>query len=168
MSDMNKIAEAWAQMEDIEGLDEISRFWPLAPGWWAVIAIIVAFICFMIYLRIKEYRFRNSWRFGAWQELEHLERNVLAGKDIPTVVTEFPSLLKRIVIMKYARASCASLTGEIWLKWLESKDPKKFAWTKHGELLMKMPYAPIDYKQMSADLREELRLVIGAIKKWVR
>jgi len=155
---MNSLLE---MLNDIEGLDEISR-WPLAIGWWIVIVlgivIVAAAICFIVY-RIA---FKRSWKNDTFQKLTHLENNLsdATARETAIALSEY---LRRIALRRYSRKECAGLSGEAWLKWLSSNDPKKFDWEKKGILLINVPYAP-DNAKLSAN---QIKDLIQAVRSWV-
>lgn len=156
---MNPLLE---QLHDIDGLDQISQ-WPLAIGWWIVIGIaiimLIALICFIAYWII----FKRSWRNDTLQKLARLE-NILSettAREATIVLSEY---LRRIVLRRFKRKECASLTGESWLVWLTKHDPKQFDWKAKGAFLINLPYAP----ENATVSVEQVKDLIQAAKNWVR
>jgi hypothetical protein len=81
-------------------------WWPLAPGWWVILAFVAIAIVFFtarIFLQWKA----NAYRRAALRELETL-----------TTVTEIHQLLKRTAIAAFPRDQVASLSGQAWCDWL--------------------------------------------------
>jgi hypothetical protein len=156
---MNSLME---QLHDIEGIDAIG-WWPLAIGWWIVIGVSFAILCFCVCLFAYWLAYRLSWRYDAISKLHHLERTLTdaSARDSLIALSEY---LRRIVLRRYERNECASLTGEAWLKWLSGHDPKKFDWETRGALLIEAPYAPANHC-FGAD---QVRVLIEATKRWVK
>lgn len=150
-----------AQIDDIKGLDAIG-WWPLAPLWWVLLAIIVlTFLALaIIYLRRRAYE--RSWKGDALRMLATLEDRLNNGSE-HEVVSALSLAMRRIAMQRFSRRECASLKGHEWLAWLQEHDPKSFAWTKHGDLLIKAPYAPPSTTAPSA----KIYTLIEAAKQWV-
>lgn len=159
---MDNLDSVLNQLHDIEGLDPIS-IWPLAIGWWLLISLGFLILAAFIYLVVRRLSFRRSWQYDAFLKLAALENNLSAHTACESVVI-LSDYLRRIVLQRFSRTECASLTGESWLKWLAQHDPADFDWTQKGKILLDAPYAPIDRK-VSFEQIEEL---IQAIRNWVR
>lgn len=155
---MNSLLE---QLNDIEGIDAISR-WPLAIGWWIVIAIgilvVGAMICFAAY-RIA---FKRSWKNDTLQKLALLEKNLsdTTARETAIILSEY---LRRIALKRFSRKECAALMGNSWLKWLSLHDAKNFDWEKKGALLIEVPYAPLSSRPSTTQVKE----LIQATRSWV-
>ena len=152
-------ADLLAQLDDITGLDYIS-WWPLAPGWWALLTLMLVAAATYYWRRRAYWR---SWKGDARRALDALELQLPMGNAQQMAAT-LSMLLRRIAMRCFSRAECAGLEGNAWLQWLSLKDPKGFDWATHGMLLVDAPYAPPsrDYSTQS------LKLLIGAAKRWVR
>jgi uncharacterized protein YfaT (DUF1175 family) len=156
---MNELLE---KLHDIEGLDPIN-WWPLAPGWWGVIAVGCALIFAICWFAASKMAFRKSWRCDTFQKLAALEAH-LSDASTREVLISLSEYLRRIALQRFPRQECAGLVGDAWLKWLTKHDPNNFDWESKGVLLIDAPYAPMN-KQFSSDQVKEL---IQATKKWVR
>lgn len=156
---MNPLLE---KLHDIEGLDVISR-WPLAPGWWVLIAVSLLAVIALGWLTYRWLAFRRSWKNDTFKKLDILEKE-LSEDNARETAMQLSEYLRRIALKRYSRKECAGLEGEAWLKWLSSKDLKEFDWTQKGALLNEAPYAPEHYR-LPADRIKEL---IHATREWVR
>jgi hypothetical protein len=150
------------QLHDIDGLDAIS-FWPLAPGWWAVLAAIVIFLAALLVYIIRRVRYRRSWQYDTWKTLIALEKNLTESTAKESLI-KLSEYLRRIAIKRFHREKCAGLVGIAWLKWLTENDPKKFDWEKKGAILTALPYAP----ESSTIAAKEVKPLISAVKRWVK
>jgi len=150
------------QLHDIAGLDPISS-WPLAFGWWMVIAIAVLSICTCIGYAIHRFVFRRSWKYDTLQKLDSLEKNLTDATLRETVIT-LSEYLRRISLRRFSRKECAALMGDAWLVWLAQNDPKKFDWEKKGTVLHKLAYAPTN----AGTTTEQVKELINATRGWVQ
>ncbi|MGD8933340.1 MAG: DUF4381 domain-containing protein [Gammaproteobacteria bacterium] len=153
------------RLHDIHELDPAS-VWPLASGWWLLLAVVVTLILVFIGLRRwrpdwRRYLPRYGWSRHAARELTALRQQVTHG-DIKTVATELSELLRRIAIARCGRDHCAGLHGDSWLAWLADHDPAGFDWCERGRLLLDLPYAPPGEGAQPA----ELRRLIDAARVW--
>jgi hypothetical protein len=136
------------QLRDIQGITGVP-WWPLAPGWWLILAAFVV-IAYATYHWRAILRLRvpipgitlGTWRWDAAAQLRSLRRRALAEQDAKTTAGELSELLRRIAMARWGRDACAGLNGEDWLAWLGAKDPKGFPWRERGRLLISAPYAP--------------------------
>ena len=148
-------------MHDIKSIDSIS-IWPLAAGWWILIAIILA-IFFTTYIYLKKQKAKkNSWQQHALNELDSLSKNILKNpKD--SHVEILSNIIRRVALHIFDRKTCAGITGDKWLNWLAENDPNNFNWNKYGKVLGKNIYSANKHI-----CNEELQLLINAIKLWVK
>ena len=91
-------------------------WWPLAPGWWIVLALSVTLLT-GVFLRLRKRRRKNSYRRIALAALEEL-RSRQAGTD------ELNWLLKAAALRAYPQEQVAGLHGAAWQQFLASTCPK--------------------------------------------
>lgn len=133
------------RLHDIHELDPVS-IWPLAIGWWLLLATIATLILLIIVLHRwrpdwQRYLPRRGWSRNAACELNRLRERV-GRDDARTLSAELSELLRRIAIARCGRRHCAGLHGNAWLAWLADHDPNGFDWREYGQLLLALPYAP--------------------------
>jgi hypothetical protein len=133
------------RLHDIHELDPVG-FWPLATGWWLVLAGMLLLVLLFLGLRRwrpdwQRYLPRYGWSRDAARELTVLREQV-GRRDVKLVVDRLSELLRRIAIARCGRDHCAGLHGEPWLAWLTDHDPDGFDWRVRGRLLLALPYAP--------------------------
>jgi hypothetical protein len=155
---MNALLE---QLHDIEGLDPVS-LWPLAVGWWVVMALGILIFCLLGWLLARRIAFTRSWKNDTFRKLTNLEQNLSETSSAETVIL-LSEYLRRISLKKFSRKECAGLTGTAWLKWLSQHDPKAFDWEKYGVLLIEAPYAPARHALPISQVKE----LIKATRNWV-
>jgi hypothetical protein len=123
---------------DIAGLDKLS-FWPLAIGWWIVIAVFFILIATVSFIYIRRKLRMNTPRYRMLQELIELEKNLTPATS-QRAATELSSLIRRLALHFHPRSECASLKGEDWIAWLNKNDSKKFDWSGLSEVLLVAPF----------------------------
>lgn len=156
------------QLRDIHGLDGIP-WWPLAPGWWLLLGLLVAAVVLIwtlrmplrLYVPIPVFTL-GSWRLDAARQLRELRRRS-NQQPFKTSIGELSELLRRIAMARHGRDACAGLTGDDWLEWLRQNDPAGFDWVRDGRALVDGPYAP----QSGEDRSGEFKRLIAAAYEWV-
>lgn len=153
--------EELKDLRDIHGLGPIDH-WPLAFGWWILIALGVILVAVIIVLSYRRYRYRRSWQHQAYQQLIVLQQQLDNDAQKRDVLQALAVALRKIAIASTRREDCAGLTGNAWLAWLQQHDPKNFAWQEYGQILIHARYQP----DIATDQQSIVRL-ITATKKWV-
>ncbi len=133
------------RLHDIHELDPVG-IWPLATGWWLMLAGAALMILLFIGLRRwrpdwRRYLPRYGWSRDAARQLATLREQV-GHADVKSLSARLSELLRRIAIARCGRDHCAGLHGESWLAWLADHDPDGFDWRARGRLLLDLPYAP--------------------------
>ncbi|GAA5523465.1 hypothetical protein Maes01_00010 [Microbulbifer aestuariivivens] len=103
------------QLRDIHTPDPIS-WWPPAPGWWLLAALLLAALYFLFrWLKQRKLRWsRNRYRKEAERLLQAVDtRQANAAQAINEI-------LKRVAVTSFGRASCGNLTGEAWVEFLSA------------------------------------------------
>ena len=91
-------------------------WWPLAPGWWMVLALSLALLT-GLGLWLRERRLRTAYRRIALAALDEL-RSRDAGRD------ELNWLLKAAALRAYPHEQVSRLHGAAWQQFLVSSCPK--------------------------------------------
>ncbi|MEN0035984.1 MAG: DUF4381 domain-containing protein [Cellvibrio sp.] len=108
------------QLADIHLPDGVS-WWPLAPGWWILLALlVVAAIGFLIWRRRKQ---QNHYRTLALQELDAIYARYNEAQDAAAYLQALSVLLRRTALTAYPRSFNASIKGVEWLSWLDAVCP---------------------------------------------
>ena len=114
-------------------------WWPLAPGWWLVIALAVAGLGWLLLRAWRKRQFHAPRRY-AIREFAAIEAEYLAGCDAVTLGTQISELLRRSMLAYAPRDEVAGLTGEDWLVWLDRDLPVPYFHTEGGKSLLQLPY----------------------------
>lgn len=156
---MNPGAPAALQLRDIH-LPPAPDFWPLAPGWWVVAAVLVLLIGGAAFIAWRRYRVRARER-QALRELADIE-GAFRQDRTPEKLARISVLLRRIALSRFPRRQVAALTGHAWLGFLdESGGQGRFA-AGPGQVLAGLPYQ----RSLPADL--DLDALMALVREWVQ
>ncbi|BAF73324.1 DUF4381 domain-containing protein [Sulfurovum sp. NBC37-1] len=109
-TDVNKTLEALGSLDKLHDIitPEPVGFFPLASGWYILLALLAAWLFHVGFLRYKAYQ-RNRYRRDALNEL---------GSE--KSASELLSLAKRVALSAYGREQVARLSGEAWWNFMET------------------------------------------------
>ncbi len=121
-------ADALSDMADIH-LPAEPGFWPLAPGWWLLAALLLALLIYgawRLHLRLQLHRRYRS----ALRELDKClaALQASAGPDGPTMeqrlayVNDVNSVLRRVALLHFEQSRVASLSGQAWVEFIRQHD----------------------------------------------
>jgi Domain of unknown function (DUF4381) len=146
------------QLRDIH-LPGEPAFWPPAPGWWFVAAVIIALLGWMAVIAFRRYRIHRQRQrvFAVLASLEH----ELASERSPDALARMSLLLRRLALTRFPRERVAALTGSAWLRFLdESGGNGRFA-EGPGRVLSTGPYQ----RSLPGDL--DASGLVALIREWV-
>lgn len=145
-------------LRDIHLPDPIG-WWPLAPGWWGVLGLVLLIISGIFWWRRKKHR-RNStpWQ-AALTELDRLATDdTMSARD---KLQALSILIKRTAMSVDGREIVAGLAGDEWLEWLDQSWPKQPRFSRGiGRLLGQGPY------RQQPDLAE-LTQIFSLCREWL-
>ncbi len=122
-------------------LPEAISWWPPAPGWWLLLAIMLTGALLVWWWRAHQAAVRV--RVVALNEWQRLLVEFQQQQDASRLVRELSILLRRVCLSYYPRTTVAGLTGEAWLRYLDSALPlpqtNPFS-EGVGRLLLDAPY----------------------------
>ncbi len=146
------------QLKDIH-LPADPSIWPLALGWWLLLALSLA-IAVWFFFTGRKYLCIKKHKRMLFDELAQLEKKLTDSPD-KSLVTETNILLRRLALAYYPNAKVASLTGGDWLKFLdESGNTRNFS-RGAGRILIDAPYRSGELKNYNGDE------FVPLIRKWV-
>ena len=148
-------------------LPEPIGWWPLAPGWWVLLALLAVALGYLAWRWYRAWVFNAPRRF-ALRELARIEAEYLEHRDPVVLGKQLSELLRRGMLAYAPRADIAGLTGEDWLAWLDSGMPVPYFHTEGGKSLLTLPYrdpqgdfSDIDVGALLAAVRMRLREPVG-------
>ena len=84
-------------------------WWPIQPGWWVLLALILLACSIYAYRRYRHWR-RNAYR-----------REALADLSATDNLRDMNAIIKRAVVAAFPTDSPAMLWGDEWVSFLNSK-----------------------------------------------
>jgi hypothetical protein len=155
---MNQIDFSQIPLRDIHLPDAVG-WWPPAVGWWILAGLVL--------IALAAFAWRYRMRFRERAALRTLQRvlDSLEQGVAPAVCLQRISMLMRRFAMSLPDAGSvpvAGLTGDRWLRYLDSRWPQDAFSEGPGRALAAAPYQPPE-RVLSGDVRE-----LGALcVEWV-
>ncbi|MBE9538936.1 MAG: DUF4381 domain-containing protein [Proteobacteria bacterium] len=136
-------------------------WWPLAPGWWVLIALAVLAIAVLAYYLLKRYR-ANAYRRLALQQLVSIHAQLGAANPVEkqAAASDTNALLKAVALRIFPRHDIAALSGEAWLEFLNKSRRSDAEATAFAE-----DFATAVYAQNTPDIDTEQ--LFQASKNWI-
>nr|MDQ2734723.1 DUF4381 domain-containing protein [Pseudomonadota bacterium] len=125
------------QLRDIH-LPPAPPFWPPAPGWWIVAAVVLALAAWGSHAAWRQLRLRRERR-RVMEVLARLESGLVSERS-PDALANVSVLLRRLALMRFPRANVASLTGHAWLRFLDESGGQGRFVDGPGRVLGSDPY----------------------------
>lgn len=137
---MNAPATSLDRLHDLV-LPPAVPWWPLAPGWYLVIALALVAVMWMTLRAWRQWQ-SNAYRREAARELASLESSAAIAE-----------LLRRTALAIAPRSEIAEKTGTAWLDWLTAQFPEPMPDTVRTQLTVGV-YNPSPAKQEFSALRD--------------
>jgi hypothetical protein len=148
-------------------LPDAVGWWPLAPGWW-LLGALLAVGCGMLVRSWIRRRAHAAARRKALRQLEESRSAYAYHGNAVTLGAEVSGLLRRTMLAYAPRAEVAGLTGDAWLEWLDRDLDQPLFREGSGRNLLELPYRnpetvarDTDIEGMLAAVRERLRTPVG-------
>jgi hypothetical protein len=140
-------------------LPDAVAWWPPAPGWWLLAGLISLLTVTLIWMWARRRRRRAALR-AALAELDGLvgQRGDLAPVEFTRRLSR---LLRRYALARFPRRDVAGLTGDAWLRFLDTHGDAGAFSSGAGSLLRDAPYRPV----ADAAGLDELAALVSA---WIR
>jgi len=137
-------------------LPEAITFWPLAIGWWllAVLVPLSVYLSYKLYKRLT----RKTALKALKKHFNHLKINTELNEQEKLLALS--SLMRRAAVSLYPRVETASLTGQLWLDFLDQSLSTSSFNTDSGRLLIEAAYR-------SAPDLSELNALFVLCEQWI-
>jgi hypothetical protein len=142
---------------------EPAPWWPPAPGWYALGALLLLVLLWILWRGVTRWR-ANAYRREALQHLHRLEARALSEGGA-RALAELPALLKRVALASFPRAEVASVTGDAWLGFLDGNLGTTEFTRGAGRRLSALAYDQSSAVGLSP---EDARALIRLARRWVR
>jgi hypothetical protein len=131
-------------LENLRGIHypEPISWWPLAPGWYIILALILLvglILGIWCYKRARK-AYRRKY---ALAQIKRLKQQLAAHAVATSVlIAEVSVLLKRSALGVFPRAEVAGLQGQAWLQFLDKTGETQEFTQGVGRILGTAPYQP--------------------------
>ncbi|WP_028581062.1 DUF4381 domain-containing protein [Desulfogranum japonicum] len=118
-------------------------WWPLAPGWWAILALGLTCILFFFYMTEKKQQ--EAWRDKAMTLLDSIFQNTAQETSPHLLAKQTSILLRRICKSRFPENPGIHLVGEEWLHFLDNcaygpEQKQSFFHNETGQQLLRATY----------------------------
>lgn len=100
-------------------IPEADFTWPLALGWWVLIALALAGLCGLIWWSLRRYRI-NAKRRSALRRLKQIESEWQSVEHSVQACEAINATIKATAL-HYCGQQPAALSGSAWQAWLHSR-----------------------------------------------
>jgi hypothetical protein len=131
-------------------------WWPLAPGWWVLLAIAILALVALAWFLIRRYR-ANAYRRRALAQLAGIYTDFDRDGDSGHCLQQVNALLKSVALRAWPRRQVAAATGEAWLAFLNG--------SSGGGELFDARYGTALYRGGEPDL--DMAAIRAAATRWI-
>jgi len=131
-------------------------WWPPAPGWWLLAAIVIGVLAWLI-ICLRKRIHRHRWRRQIIDELDRIATDPSLRDDPPRLLAELSQLLRRSG--RLLDAAAPALRGTAWLAFLDAQLGGEEFSKGHGRALLDGPYQ----RQTSVDADA----LLGLVRRWL-
>lgn len=114
-------------------------WWPMALGWWFILAIIVCAIIVFAMRFLRNFK-RNKKRRIALNELHRIRNDEIICSDVSLLTNKLSILIRKSMLAYESRDAVAGLVGEEWLEFLDQNLEEKYFSQGIGRSLVLFPY----------------------------
>ncbi|MDC8831580.1 DUF4381 domain-containing protein [Alteromonas gilva] len=144
-----------AQLNDIQTPQGVD-WWPLAWGWWVILAVLLALLIALVYLTVKHVRFNRARR-----DAIAMHQQLPKDASYPAQANQ---LLKRVTLHYYPAIDSAASYGQRWQHFLQHcLSEKRREKTAQGlAVLAQSPYQPLPADE------QEIEQMYRAVSDWLK
>jgi len=139
-------AATLATLHDIV-LPPAITWWPVAPGWYAVIVVALLVLALLAGYAVRRHRAR-AYRREAMREIAAIQRRAASGAAAGDVLAELAGLLRRVALHAAPRERVAALAGPDWIEHLTRMAGAPLP-TAVADALLRAPYARYGAQDMA-------------------
>ncbi|MFC3909801.1 DUF4381 domain-containing protein [Legionella dresdenensis] len=127
-----------AQLRDIH-IPQPVGWWPLAPGWYVLIILLVLGLTAIIIWACRKHR-QGRARREALKMLADYYQQYLQQQQKPAAISaRISELLRRVALAHFPRSNVAGLQGEAWIEFL-NQTGKNINFNAVRDNLLLLPY----------------------------
>ena len=139
-------------------LPEPVSWWPLASGWWVLLALILLLGLLFWFTKQRSKKLPKSKQASIHSLVMRELKTIYKIEDNRLFVQALSELLKRVAITKYGK-KVSGLTGERWLRFLDSKWHRNLFVKGQGRVLIDLPYRK--------DPESDRKALVQVVKAWL-
>jgi hypothetical protein len=139
---------------------DLIGWWPLAPGWWMLAALLLLSLGVSLYFLLKYHR-ANAYRRGALAQLQGLNSAYLSDRDPLAYLSNTNALLKSVALQAFPRQRVASCSGNVWSDFLNDT-----VVARSPECRFEDSFADTAYEREVSNLNQ--KQVHNAAKHWIK
>lgn len=109
---MGSVKPDWLAQLAPEHAPPPAGWWPLAPGWWILLALSVLIIAYIIFKQLNP---TVRLKRAALRQLKILESTVT---DNIALARDLEHLLRRYAVARFGRDQVAGLSGQKWIAFI--------------------------------------------------
>jgi Domain of unknown function (DUF4381) len=160
---VNPDATSLDRLHDIVQAPE-APWWPPAPGWfWLAGGLIILLVLIGVCALLRWQK--NCYRREGLAEIDRMEALVSQASRRASVVITLTELLKRGALPAWPRDQVASLTGPLWIDFLNRTRGQKQSLGLNSEMFSRAPYD----ERFAAGLSEqEVRNLALSARRWFK
>lgn len=136
-----------------------AAWWPPAPGWYVLAAILLVLLCW------QAFRSWRRWRLNAYRRQALAELSTIRTECDETRLREVPGLLKRSALSVWPRESVASLSGAAWHRFLDTTGGMGQFADGAGRVLDQLAY--LDRQEAHIEPADS-KLLLDAAESWLK
>lgn len=129
-------------LKDIH-LPEAPGFWPLAPGWWILIVVVIISITAAFYISkvlIKKHRQKRALNQRILSEFKNIQLAYNDSKNQHQLACDISAFLRRLILHELKAGDAVSLADDEWIVGLEYLTGVDLS--AHKKALVEAPYNP--------------------------
>jgi Domain of unknown function (DUF4381) len=139
-------------------------WWPPAPGWYVVAGVVLILGFWGAWQGWRRWR-AAAYRRAALAEWRQLKTQVHDPGHREAALQHLPELVKRVALAAFPREAVASLSGEAWLRFLDSSGHTDAFTRGRGQLLPALAYDPKRIAQLDMRTVDDLFRIV---QHWIR
>lgn len=116
---MNPQDALLAQLRDIHGAPE-APWWPPAPGWWLLAALLLVALVLLARYGLRRYRAQQR-RQRLLQYIERIESGIDPDQSPGQYLADLNRVFKLVALRAFPDTHATRLTGEEWVAFLQGK-----------------------------------------------
>lgn len=139
----------------------------MAPGWWALLAIMAASLVWLMYQSLQRWR-AGKPRRAALRQLGRLKKAYQHSGNAQRLGIGLSELLRRAMLAYAPRSEVAGLTGQPWLHWLDAGLDEKAFSEGSGKMLESLPYRKPELDAEGVDVDGLIKAVYKRLQTPIR